>query len=317
MLERGKVMRAGDKYYNILEAAGIDTSPYLALSTAGGKLTAIDSNGKPIRNNILNQMLQGLPVSEETKVAFFGENSHFYGKIMNDGNIFNPYIHRRFLPARYLKFHKQGVHPQLMFTNKEILRILETEVLKISSLKDKDTLAYQQRAACFPLFMIKYALTEYVDSIEIREHEYGFKIVIFGEKRVAASRYDVSVYLRDKETLKNLIDNIESYKDCLPVIAKIRSYDVLNIPYFISYHDAEIDAFCDMYFLSGVYYTIVSLLSYGNYANNDFVKAHGGVRGALTWLKEELLRIQNDEYGRVNTYIQWNEYLDQILEANK
>lgn len=59
-----------------LQKAGVDTKEYPALSM----------------QNILGYTCKPL-----------GENSHWYKQIMEDGHVFNPYIHRRWLPHQFME----------------------------------------------------------------------------------------------------------------------------------------------------------------------------------------------------------------------
>lgn len=95
--------------------------------------------------------------------SVFAKKSHMYNKIMEDGNIFNPYIHRRFLPIQYLENidnYDQFVN-QLGFNYALAYTIKEIKTLELLSRIDKFT--YVERRRFFTFGVIKEIIYAYCD----------------------------------------------------------------------------------------------------------------------------------------------------------
>lgn len=124
-----------------LEKAGVDTKKYPSLAM----------------QNILGY--QG---------KAFAENSHWYKKIMKDGHVFNPYVHRRWLPYQFMNniYWKRrwngGVHVGYVDFVRDyiadcenfdrypsIYEKLEKEANALYTLYKKDKKAYMERKAAF------------------------------------------------------------------------------------------------------------------------------------------------------------------------
>lgn len=101
----------------------------------------------------------------------WAEKSRFYNTVMRDGNIFNPYIHRRWVPAQFnriineigirRKGYRNDFQPltcsdiNYYFSNKKEIEhcfdILYKEVELLSYLKRKDKIAFEERSAIYTL----------------------------------------------------------------------------------------------------------------------------------------------------------------------
>ena len=82
-----------------LHQAGIEPERYLSMRIDKDQIPDGAEVVISIKDKETGQ-LRELPLNTAME-QFFGKNSKFYKQIMADGNIFNPYIHRRFLPAQF------------------------------------------------------------------------------------------------------------------------------------------------------------------------------------------------------------------------
>lgn len=112
--------------------------------------------------------LEGLNNFSSQKQQLFGKKSFYYGSIMEDGFIFNPYVHRRFLPTQFkriVRFNfslediknntEEDIYEQLAsvsncfcgyFSIGHIIKYMEKEIHTLLILQEKDTSAYMERS---------------------------------------------------------------------------------------------------------------------------------------------------------------------------
>lgn len=88
------------------------------------------------------------------KEVAFAENSQFYGEIMDDGYIFNPYIHRRWLPAQFVRLfkeHKRQADRKKYYAGKQeyLAKYLISEIYKLNMLSKLNLDAYYERSKFF------------------------------------------------------------------------------------------------------------------------------------------------------------------------
>ncbi len=121
------------------------------------------------RNQYLS--LSNVPIEEVT----FAKKSQFYGKIMEDGYIFNPYIHRRWLPAQFVRGFKdcktQAEREQQYLNHGErkmkkyFANFLFSEMRKLAMLNDLDPDAYQERSKFFTVDICREFFEGILESI--------------------------------------------------------------------------------------------------------------------------------------------------------
>lgn len=115
--------------------------------------------------------LEGLNNFSSQKQQLFGEKSFYYGSIMEDGFIFNPYVHRRFLPTQFKRIvnfifsdyslediynsSDYDIYKQLAFVGNQfceyfsidhIIRYMQKEIHTLLILQEKDISAYMERS---------------------------------------------------------------------------------------------------------------------------------------------------------------------------
>ena len=161
-----------------LAQAGIDPKRYLSMR--------IDKNDIPdgaevvitIRDRETGE-LRELPMNAVEADIFFGKNSRFYKQVMADGNIFNPYIHRRFLPAQFRRNVRiagyNGIHEfvKQSYTWNYVVRFLKEECAKLAMLEKRDREAFVERSRFFTLEDMKAILTQYAKAVcDVLDREY-------------------------------------------------------------------------------------------------------------------------------------------------
>ena len=125
---------------DVLKAGGIDPSKYPAFGGIAGGSFVDSEAAAEVRGS--HEPVESCSV--ESNEASFGENSQFYKKVMADGNIYNPYIHRRWLPAQFRRIiMKVGCDhiSDYVRTNYDwqyVIRFLKEEAAKLALLEKRD-----------------------------------------------------------------------------------------------------------------------------------------------------------------------------------
>lgn len=163
-----------------LEKAGVDTKKYPSLAM----------------QNILGY--QG---------KAFAENSYLYRKIMEDGHVFNPYIHRRWLPYQFMN----AVHWTRQYYAETIgyVKMLEKELMlgnnvdnwkymydkfgkelnALYTLSKRDKKAYKERWAAFGRLEILKYFSQGFDCIGINQNTFLEMKNLLADERFEAERY--------------------------------------------------------------------------------------------------------------------------------
>lgn len=205
----------------------------------------------------------------------WAKKSKFYKKIMDDGNVFNPYLHRRFLPAHFHKLIKQvgshNVQDENYFIEKVQVyygafyfwKFLFKEIGTISFLQKRDRLAYQERSAVMPLERLKQIYLNAIN-IFIIEAEEVARTCGSDCKLVYLPHTKISKYL---EQLKSIGEQITSSND----FESLGKVDSSFIEKTFFYRDIKLKCqkeeslskdltreIIKLFLLSGSYYTLKS-----------------------------------------------------------
>lgn len=148
-----------------LNEAGVDADRYLSLHID----RSVIPDGAEVIVQVRDKETGDLRPVELSEVwdGCFGKNSRFYGQMMSDGNIFNPYIHRRFLPAQFQRNVRQAGYSGIEKYVREnygwnyVTRFLREECEKLAMLQRRDKEAYEERSRFFTLNDMKRILIDY------------------------------------------------------------------------------------------------------------------------------------------------------------
>ena len=112
--------------------------------------------------------------TEKTKA--WAENSKFHNQVMADGHIFNPYLHRRFLPVHFLKLMKNfnmNVDKGIRETYSYMYSIewMMKEVRKLAYLQKIEDVSFAERSVFLDIVDVKKIVADYVKDVKfyIRE----------------------------------------------------------------------------------------------------------------------------------------------------
>ena len=218
----------------------------------------------------------------------FAEKSKFYNQVMSDGFVFNPYIHRRWLPYQYKKLCKNEIlDPKL--SAEEAYKFLLSEFNKLMLLSAHDREAFQERSKFFTVDTFKTIFVSIIDEVccEIKElikvkagyfyipahplvgSEYckfiGFKTVNVKSGKISV---DYNGILNNLEECKKAILNCKGYFSLKRTWDRkyiFIQFDLRNIR-----NDSFWETFYEAYFKSGGYYSC-----------KDLIMFHGGMIGDL------------------------------------
>lgn len=109
---------------------------------------------------------------EQMEERVFAPNSKFHGQIMEDGYVFNPYIHRRWLPARYKSmqktceiFNKSMKDLIVTYDRSYSIRVTLDELRKLEYLRKTSKEAFDERKQFFTVKTIKRILIQELNNL--------------------------------------------------------------------------------------------------------------------------------------------------------
>lgn len=152
-----------------LQNAGIDTDGYLSLRIHPSMLPAESELIVQIRDRKSGELFT-LNLNDDDN-RLLGRNSRFYGQIMADGHVFNPYIHRRFIAVQFRELVKRhgidGVRDAVarQYDWKYAIEQVKKECHKLANLARHDRAGFEERSMFFSLSAIVSILSDYVQEV--------------------------------------------------------------------------------------------------------------------------------------------------------
>lgn len=251
---------------DVLKAGGIDPSKYPAFGGIVGGSFVDSEAAAEIRGT--DEPAESCAV--KSNEVFFGENSKFYKKVMADGNIYNPYIHRRWLPAQFrriiLKAGCDNVNSYVK-TNYDwryVIRFLKEEVDKLALLEKRDPQAFDERSKFFSLRAINLILDDYKDMV--------FKVLDDGEdmiRRISCDRkYSTDIVgfgvvkLEHIRPIKHRFDlfcqSVQDCNDYAQLSCLFKAFRFAKLPSSYNISDSFVRPFVD----AGAYYTLKHMIMF-------------------------------------------------------
>lgn len=153
-----------------LEKAGVETTNYLSLRINKADLPDNAELIVQLRDKKTGQLISMNLNDEEN--SLLGKNSRFYGKVMADGHIFNPMIHRRFIAKQFRELvRRYGVcnlyeAVQKTYNWKYAIDMVRKEVHKLAMLERHDKQAFAERKQFFTLDTVNRIMADYVNQVQ-------------------------------------------------------------------------------------------------------------------------------------------------------
>lgn len=235
----------------------------------------------------------------------YAENSSLYGKIMNDGYVFNPYLHRRWLPVQYMKMLEKSekdnmnVNPIIRgFGANYSLKVTKDEIARLAILEKNDKETFNERKQFYTLQDCKDILVNYceqcikycknipVTSFDLKydnpDNRSNFTMWVLG-KYTTVSVESVKYVQKDTPNEKILkeskrykaTDRIYEFCYVIKNIMDCTTYAALNNlihnhKFYIVPNQTVCDTFVECYKKSGAYYTLAELITFNNCRFYDF-----------------------------------------------
>ena len=226
-------------------------------------------------------------VEDGTVIA---KNSRFFGRMMEDGYVFNPYIHRRWLPKQYRKLLSDAGMPtsfrefcqyiEVHFSNRYWLKFVDDELNKLINLNRYDVKAFKERSQFFTVDIIKKPYVDYVSGFSEKAKKimnlscssgiYYFKYKNYYNAvpvkylcRMMDGTYKISNSYFDKlEDAKSRIENSMVYSEIKAGIEILDDLGVLEYFHNIPLNYETKGRLIYAYIREGAYYTIKDALMF-------------------------------------------------------
>lgn len=216
----------------------------------------------------------------------WAKNSKFYGKVFEDGHIFNPYIDRRWLPAQYLRLlsnYKCSGYKAIKNSYNLNYQIdwLKKEVEKLAYLQKVDQAAFEERRQFLTpgdvirivteIFevsdkLFNYATRKHLPSLKIKNKVFFLGNIYYkcNERTGDVTEYfETSDELKFiKESQKNLVNKLCMERSNVTAYKKMS--ELLNSYNFIKFglDQKPTATFIDKFMAQGAYYTLRNLVMF-------------------------------------------------------
>lgn len=216
----------------------------------------------PYLNGNKQDAIGSLAISNTSSGELFAPNSKLHGTIMADGFIFNPYLHRRFLPVQYLKMmtHKRGFEGFLRenYNFKYSIDYTRKEVRKLAFLQKNDKAAFAERSQFFTLDVVKKIIEDYVTHIRTSiayAPKYGDNHIVFNNKKYKSDAPELQKMLTRLDVFAEQVNGAYNYS---------KMQNILDGFKYIRVHNSakKSQAFIHAYKKAGAYYTLKHLFMF-------------------------------------------------------
>lgn len=243
--------------------------------------------------------------TKEKQVEYWAKNSKFYGKVMSDGHVFNPYLDRRFLPAQYLGMIKdEWKHSAWTAINRRYgymysIEWLLKEVDKLAFLGKVDPVAFDERKLFLFPRDIYFIVKDYVSKLEkeidnrlftnnyratkqgkVYLKFHGYKELYAGDEIEVIKDHQVVTEVEKSDELKALIFKFNDVVEQLKVFADYtyqfysgkNDYKKINkilqgIRFIeLPYNTKKSNTFIDRFMAQGAFYTMRNLILFEGYS---------------------------------------------------
>lgn len=214
---------------------------------------------------------------ERSKVAY-APTSQFYNKIMEDGNIFNPYIHRRWITSQFCKllklkqqdenivdffFIRQPRNLRNIITDNKIKNWFNHECDVMETLQRKDPIAFEERSTVLTLDDLRDILKARVD-FNTDQVFYSFYYPLRETPYLTRinGRNSYEIKKENAELLKEKIDSVKTYKELKEINELFNDWESRTRRTFDFNLYGQDSTALSIYLKQGAYYTIRNLVTF-------------------------------------------------------
>lgn len=231
-------------------------------------------------------------IAEFNTSSGIAKKSKFYNQIMTDGNIFNPYLHRRFLPIQFKCLingaswghgstdqEKLWAYAKSNYDSDYVYNFIIAEIRKLAIMERRDRLAFEERKLFFPLEDVLSYILEYVNSLYSK---------IMKLPSVKYKNHDQSLTKHEKDTkfkksIDTVVTQINEIKSCVTYTEAAKlleqttsiSFSSFNVAVLIS--ENEQDKFFQNFLKSGTYYYLKNIIMFSSLSKEDLEQTFNGI----------------------------------------
>lgn len=241
-----------------LQQYGKDIHQYLALHINKRDLPEGSELVVMVRDEATGE-IRPITINDEQDAYAFAQNSRFFGQTMQDGHIFNPYIHRRFIAVQFERLIRQYGYSNVKRSFSETrgwdyaIDVLLKEVHVLATLQRKDTAAFNERSRFFTMsaclkiiYDYAYAVRQHIDKHHKDAGQYpSFYLPKYGMMKKQNARPMMHRFWKLVETAKDC-------KTYAQLEALLEGFDWLKLP---TGHHLP-DSFVTPYLEAGAYFTL-------------------------------------------------------------
>lgn len=247
----------------------------------------------------------------------FAKNSQFFNQVMEDGNIFNPYIHRRWLPVEFEELYNAAINSNLELEDvyerkynhvNYVIPFVIGEVNRLYMLSKYDSKAYEERSKFFTPDVVSNILLlsveEMNESIKRFSNLAGVHYVkTYHFKLKPKSNLSIDDYGKVNEVINSVVDYKNEMEQCERFLRNHRTlYEIYKacqtlreIEFYNNCMYAESwKEFYKAFSKAGVYYTLKHNIMFRGWHKE------GKKREDLERLRRSLESISTQEY--ITTY---------------
>lgn len=196
-------------------------------------------------------------------------NSQFYNQVMEDGHIFNPYLHRRFVPSQFLRMMNNKYYSDIKavidswygFTYS--IEWAKDEVRKLAFLQKADPIAFDERKHFLTIDNVKSIIDGYVNAaiqfVDLRARQY--RSVKVGKHLYVRNRAEIEKFIEEINDFNNKVQSTITYETMNELL---QSHYVIKINNAEKSHD-----FIEAFERAGAYYTLKHLVMFEHLSLND------------------------------------------------
>lgn len=194
--------------------------------------------------------------------------SKFYSQVMEDGHIFNPYLHRRFVPSQFLRMMKYGnadikICIDTAYGFVYSMEWLKEEVRKLAFLQNADPIAFDERKHFLTIDNIKHIVADYtevaatavINSIE------NFRCIRVGKRRYIRNIREAEEFKADISKFNNDVQSVITYETMNELL---QAHVVAKLPY----ETRKSSKFIEVFGRAGAYYTLKHLVMFEHLSLN-------------------------------------------------
>lgn len=206
-------------------------------------------------------------LDSDTDQIAFAKKSKLYNKIMIDGNVFNPYIHRRFLPHQFIQlFEEYGENfiagMRENYSCKYMLKYILQESKRLSTLSTIDKKTFRERTKFFN-FKTIYNVVKHISDGYIHYHIRRYNTRSFYD-HCANNWYDSKSTEEKMNSFFAKIKHINSYEKLYKLLCEDEYFNLLKNGYTDCVSRLN-NSWENAFMASGAYYTMKHLIMFEGY----------------------------------------------------